>query len=201
MMHAADRLKSMKAAAPATAAALAVIAALVVGSVIAPRPAPPGALPLAVAPAPNPAPNSAPNSAPNLETAAGSSPQATPPEPGSAIPGIQFDQSPGAALPGQEMEIVVKFKDDAKVKDIVDTFWKDAAAARSKFEAFKRGRPDMAGTTLDRVTYSNELVLVHAGGGSAAQRLATMRDIANRLSAAPDISYAEPNMTAQPGGH
>jgi hypothetical protein len=99
------------------------------------------------------------------------------------------------------MEIVVKFKDDAKVKDIVDTFWKNAPAAKAKFEAFKRGRPEMADTVLDRVTYSNELVLVHKGGGAASpQRLAAMRDIAKRLGAASDISYAEPNMTAHPGG-
>ncbi|MBI1361333.1 MAG: hypothetical protein GC155_13735 [Alphaproteobacteria bacterium] len=192
-MRTADRLKAMKAAAPATAATLAVVGALVIGSVIAPRPTPPGALPVAVAPVPD------------VETPLADAPQdtpkATPPGPGSAIPGVQFDQSPGAALPGQDMEIVVKFKDDAKVKDIVDTFWKDAGAARAKFNAFKRNRPEMSDVTLDRVTYSNELVLVHAGGGSAAQRLAAMRDIAKRLAAAPDVSYAEPNMTAQPGGH
>jgi uncharacterized iron-regulated membrane protein len=45
---------------------------------------------------------------------------------------------------GQTLEIVVKFKDDAKVKDILDTFWKDAQAARAKFDVFKKGQPEMA---------------------------------------------------------
>lgn len=126
--------------------------------------------------------------------------QRTPParEPGAA----RSELAVPAILPGQALEIVVKFKDDAKVKDIVDTYWKNSAAAKAKFEAFKKGRPEMADTVLDRVTYSNELVLVHKGGGaSPSQRLAAMRDIAKRLGAAPDISYAEPNMTAHPGGH
>jgi hypothetical protein len=98
------------------------------------------------------------------------------------------------------MEIVVKFKDDAKVKDIVDAFWKDQTSARTKFEALKARRPELADLKLDRVTYSNELVLVHEGGTSADSRLAAMREIAAKLKNVSDISYAEPNMTAHPGG-
>ncbi len=98
------------------------------------------------------------------------------------------------------MEIVVKFKDDAKVKDIIDAFWKDQASARAKFEALKARRPEFANLRLDRVTYSNELVLVHEGGLPSDQRLAAMRATAAKLKNMGDISYAEPNMTAHPGG-
>jgi hypothetical protein len=189
----AESLKNLKAAAPAGAGAFAIVAAIVVGSIIAPRPAPPGALPLAAAP--QPAPSDA------ITSDATSSAAPIMPEPGSAVPGVQFAQGAPASAPNQAMEIVVKFKDDAKVKDIVDTFWKNAPAAKAKFEAFKKGRPEMADIVLDRVTYSNELVLVHKGGAvPPAQRLSAMRDIARRLGAASDISYAEPNMTAHPGG-
>jgi hypothetical protein len=184
----AEGLKTIKAAAPAGAAAFAIVAALVVGSILSPRPTPPGALPLAATPQPA-----------LSETTSPATPAA--PEPGSAVPGAQFAQGAPAAAPAQAMEIVVKFKDDAKVKDIVDTFWKNAPAAKAKFEAFKKGRPEMADTVLDRVTYSNELVLVHKGGSvPPPQRLTAMRDIAKRLGAASDISYAEPNLTAHPGG-
>ena len=203
-MNSADGQKTIRAAAPAGAAALAIVAALVGGSILASRPAPGGALPLAVVTEPAPArdksnvdPAFAPAIAPTITPG-----MVTPPDPGSAIPGVQFAQGAPAALPGEAIEIVVKFKDDAKVKDIVDTYWKNSAAAKAKFETFKKSRPEMADTVLDRVTYSNELVLVHKGGGaSPSQRLAAMRDIAKRLGAAPDISYAEPNMTAHPGGH
>ena len=98
------------------------------------------------------------------------------------------------------MEIVVKFKDDRKVKDIVDAFWKDQVSARAKFDAFKASRPEFASLKLDRVTYSNELVLVHDGGAPPATRLAAMREMAAKLKSVSDVSYAEPNMTAQPGG-
>lgn len=131
------------------------------------------------------------------------------PEPGSAIPGVAFDQTPAATAPRAGIEIVVKFKDDAKVKDIIDAFWRDQASAKAKFETFKAGKAAFAGLKLDRVTYSNELVLVAAppssGAGAAAapapgDARAAMRAIAAKLAAHPDVAYAEPNMTAQPGG-
>jgi hypothetical protein len=138
------------------------------------------------------------------ETAAIETPGPQAPQPGSSIPGVA--QAPAAVTtPGASgaqigMEIVVKFKDDAKVKDITDAFWKDQASARAKFDALKAGRPEFANLTLDRVTYSNELVLVHDGGAPPAQRLPAMRGIAAKLKDVSDISYAEPNMTAHPGG-
>jgi hypothetical protein len=122
------------------------------------------------------------------------------PEPGSSIPGVAFDQAqaPGAR-PAMGVEIVVKFKDDAKVKDIIDAFWKDQASAQAKFDAFKRGKPAFAGLKLGRVTYSNELVLIDETGQINDARSTAMRAIAARLKDNPEISYADPNMTAQPG--
>lgn len=169
----------IKAVLPAGAAALAVVAAVAGASLMS-------------------------NTAPSTPIAASEEPvittsEAQPPPPGSSVPGVAFDQAPGGAV-AQNMEIVVKFKDDRKVKEITDAFWKDQGSARTKFDAFKSSRPEFAGLSLDRVTYSNELVLVHEGGGAPAARLAAMRDIAGKLKGVGDISYAEPNMTAQPGG-
>jgi hypothetical protein len=151
---------------------------------------------------PQPAPAS--TEAPAASRPAG---QDTPPPTGGGLAGVQFDQAtPSGIPPGvrpslqQDMEIVVKFKDDGKIKDIVDAFWKDQASARQKFEALKARRPELANLKLDRVTYSNELVLVHEGGAPPDRRLAAMREIAAKLKSAADISYAEPNMTAHPGG-
>jgi len=133
---------------------------------------------------------------------AGAAPADAPqaPQPGAAVPGVALDQAPTAGGARQtDMEIVVKFKDDGKVRDIVDAFWRDQTSGREKFEALKARRPEFANLTLDRVTYSNELVLVHEGGAPPEQRLPAMRAMAARLKDAADISYAEPNMTAQPG--
>jgi hypothetical protein len=121
------------------------------------------------------------------------------PEPGASLPGVQFDQVPGGAT-AMGMEIVVKFKNDGQVKDIIDSFWKDQNSARAKFDAWKAGKPDFASLKLDRVTYSNELVLVHTGASAADTRLPAMREIAKKLASNADVSYAEPNMTAHPGG-
>lgn len=113
----------------------------------------------------------------------------------------QTQNQPGSAGAVQTgVEIVVKFKDDGRVKDIIDAFWRDQDSAKAKFDAWKASRPEFAALRLDRVTYSNELVLVHDGSVQPAQRTAAMRTIAAKLGAAADISYAEPNLTAQPGG-
>jgi hypothetical protein len=94
------------------------------------------------------------------------------------------------------IEIVVKFKDEAKAKDIINLFWKDPQAATAKFEHFRLGRSDMTGATLLRVTYSDELVLAfpcNAPSAAGCQNVA--REVAARLLSSPDISYAEPDMT------
>jgi hypothetical protein len=194
----AGGMNRLKAAAPAGAAALAIVAAIAGGSLLTSQPKAPGPLPaggVVEAPAaPAPASSAPAPSDPAI------SPQAATPQPGGAVPGVAFDQVPGVSAPQLGMEIVVKFKDDAKIKDIVDSFWKDQGTARTKFDAFKARRPEFANLKLDRVTYSNELVLVHDGRAPADQRLTAMRTVAAKLKNVGDISYAEPNMTAQPGG-
>ena len=96
------------------------------------------------------------------------------------------------------IEVVVKFKDDSKVREIIDTFWKDPKAAKARFDTFKLGRPEMIDATLDRVTYSNELVLIYPSvGDSKSARSAATGEIVRRLSASSDISYAEPDATVQ----
>ncbi len=188
----AGGLNRFKAAAPAGAAALAIVAAIAGGSLLSNSPT---TRLSAETPAETPAATS--SAAPPIDPAANVASRA--PQPGGAIPGVAFDQTPGAPMQ-MDMEIVVKFKDDAKVKEIIDAFWKDQASARTKFNAFKSGRPEFAGLKLDRVTYSNELVLVHDGAAPPDQRLAAMRAMATKLKNVGDISYAEPNMTAHPGG-
>lgn len=168
-----DRLKVV---APA-AAAVGIVAAIMGVSMLASQPSPAPAAPAAEAPAaPGPLPG---------------------------MPGLVTtqDNQPGSAGGVQTgIEIVVKFKDDGRVKDIIDAFWRDQNSARSKFDAWKAARPEFAGLALDRVTYSNELVLVHDGSLPPAERMSAMRTIASRLGSVADISYAEPNMTAHPGG-
>ena len=176
-----------KDAAPLGAAALAVTAAITGVTLLTDNEA--------AAPAAPPSSES-PASADNPASAEAPRQQIQP----GGVPGVAFDQAPAAGARQLDMEIVVKFKDDGKVKDIIDAFWRDEASAREKFEAFKARRPEFANLRLDRVTYSNELVLVHENGATPEQRLQAMRAIAARLKAADDISYAEPNMTAQPGG-
>ena len=172
-----------KGAAPIAAGALGVVAAII-GAVSLTGPDTPTA--------------SAPFEAPVTSPVTSEAPAAAP-EPGMSLPGVQFDQAPGGSTT-MGMEIVVKFKSDGPVKDIIDSFWKDQNSARTKFDAWKAGKADFASLKLDRVTYSNELVLVHTGASAADTRLPAMREIAKKLAGNADISYAEPNMTAHPGG-
>jgi hypothetical protein len=99
------------------------------------------------------------------------------------------------------LEIVVKFRDDGKVKHIVDAFWRDPEVARARFDVFKQGRPEMAAAVLLRVTYSNELVLAYpCKTATKAQHTIEARDVAAKLMASPDIAYAEPNLSFQTQG-
>ena len=174
--HDANRFK----AAGPTAAAIGILTSIIGISLLANSPQSP------TAPAPAPPAMSSPAPAPESGV--------------SGVAGVQFNQPGAAASTQMGMEIVVKFKDDAKVKDIIDAFWKDQSSAKSKFDAWKANRPEFAKLKLDRVTYSNELVLVHDGSASAAEQLPAMKTIAARLGSVADVSYAEPNMTAHPGG-
>lgn len=180
---ASSTLERLKGAAPMAAAGLAIVTGLVAVSLTSPDSTPSGASTLETPPAATAPP----------QPAAGQ-PQAS--GPGPAVPGVAFDQAPGAGPPAMGVELVVKFKDDGRIKDIVDAFWRDPASARSRFEAFRAGKAEFSGLTLERVTYSNELVLVSTDAGL---RLPAMREIAAKVSGHPDVAYAEPNMTAQPG--
>lgn len=170
----------MKAAGPA-AAAIGIVTTLLGVSLLANSPEKPATPSAAISAPPASAPSPGPDFVPGL-------------------PQVQFDQTPGASAPATGIEVVVKFKDDSRVKDIIDAFWRDQASAKAKFDAWKSSRPDFAKLKLDRVTYSNELVLVHDGSAPAAERLPAMKSIVAKLEGNADISYAEPNMTAQPGG-
>ena len=98
----------------------------------------------------------------------------------------------------ETLEVVVKFKDDARVQHIVDAFWRDPEAAKARFGVFKQSRPEMASATLLRVTYSHELVLTFPCKAiTRAQRVTEARDVAAKLMASPDIAYAEPNLSFQ----
>lgn len=174
-----DLTQRLKSAAPA-AGAIGIISAIVVGALVATTPAGEQAVP--GADLPPPASNAPPPFAPGNPT-------------------VQQNQTPPGAGPQRVVELVVKFKDDAKVKPILDSFWTDPATAKSRFETWKANRPEFAKLKLDRVTYSNELVLVLDGTVPAPERAAAIRDIVKALGAAPDISYAEQQATmAQPGG-
>lgn len=172
-----DIAQRLKSAAPA-AGAIGIISAIVVGALVATTPAGEQA----GTDLPPPAANAPP-----------------PVMPGN--PTVQQNQTPPGAGPQRVVELVVKFKDDAKIKPILDSFWTDPAMAKSRFETWKANRPEFAKLKLDRVTYSNELVLVLDGAVPATERAAAIREIVKALGAAPDISYAEQQATmAQPGG-
>ncbi|MBU6318275.1 MAG: hypothetical protein KGS00_01360 [Alphaproteobacteria bacterium] len=115
------------------------------------------------------------------------------------LPGIASDQGAPANL-SISPEMVVKFKNDARVKPIIDQFWKNPIAARKAFLELRSKRPDLSGLTLDRVTYSNELVLVPDASSKKPMGAKEMREIARKLTKSPDIEYAEVTMTAHPGG-
>ncbi|MBI1340729.1 hypothetical protein GC169_11050 [bacterium] len=169
------------------AAAIAIVGALVAGSLLAPGRNGPGASQTETAKLAE----AIETSAPGIESA-----QITEAAP---MVGVAFEQGRNAAAPvGGTVEITVKFKDNPKIKPMIDLFWRDAEAAKAAFKQFSAGRPEFEGMRLDRVTYSDELILVYEGD-APANPMRAMREAAARIGGAADISYAEPSMTAHPG--
>ncbi len=102
---------------------------------------------------------------------------------------------------GPPPEIVVMLKDAKEADRICDIFWKDKSAGRAEFKALFAAYPELADLNLKRVTYSNEFVLdLDANGENKSEEMKSEYSKAiNSLKALPNIAYAEPNATAQPG--
>lgn len=104
---------------------------------------------------------------------------------------------------GPPPEIVVKLKAKDEAKRVCDMFWKDNEAGRAEFQKMIKGKPELKGLRLKRVTYSNEFVLDF---GPTEEKItpalkSRYRNAVKYLGALPNIAYAEPNVTAQPGRH
>jgi hypothetical protein len=138
------------------------------------------------------------NPAPSVEVSRPEQPTDLGPDQGS-IPVIAADQGASTSV-SLSPEMVVKFKDDTRIKPVTDLFWKNPAGARRKFLEMRSKRVEFAGLKLDRVTYSNELVLVPDTGSKKTTTAREMRETARKLMKSPDIEYAEVSMTAHPGG-
>ena len=105
-------------------------------------------------------------------------------------------------MPPLPPEIVVAFNDKSKIKPICDLYWKDKDAARAAFVEFASDKPYLAGLRLKSVNYSDNLILELPGNGLApgsGELRALYGAATKKLRAAPDVKYAEPNSTAQPG--
>ncbi len=184
-----DHTDRLRAAAPAGAAAAAVGALMLVGGLLtredmkhkAGGGEPPAAVLAGVETPPLPLQSGAPQQADS--------------------PGVVTPAQAGgpAAARAMDAEIVVKFEGRPDLDAIARQFWKDPEGARTKFEAFQQQRPEFRGLVLDRVTYSDELVLKPGPDAPAPQRVKLIRELAEKLRSVPDISYAEPNFMAHPG--
>jgi len=118
-----------------------------------------------------------------------------------AQPEIGPDDPPTAAN-AAPLEVTVKFKDQADIAGVIKTFWTDPSSARNAFDRLKTGRPALSGATLDRVTYSDELVLHFACDAACAQRRPEeIRKLVVAVSAMPEVVYAEADMRVQTQTH
>lgn len=102
---------------------------------------------------------------------------------------------------GLPPEIVIKLKDKTEAKRICDMFWKNKEAGRLEFRKAIADRPELSGLQLKRVTYSNEFVVDIAPLPelSASDLKSKYAQAVKSLKNLPNIAYAEPNATAQPG--
>jgi hypothetical protein len=94
---------------------------------------------------------------------------------------------------GSRLQFIVKLADGETWRD---RFLDDPAAARQAWAEHVRANPAFAGLRLERMSYGGEATLeLEADAPSTpAAQMELARDIARRLSAAPGVEYAEPNL-------
>lgn len=150
-----------------------------------------------------------PDASPRLSNSEASGEDASGPAalPDDRAPAADADPAPDhQAIPADvrspvsdSLEIVVGMTDAGDVQPIAEAYFRDPAQGRKLYDAFRAKHPAFAGLALDRVTYSNELVVTPQRTPPAGKELAALRQLAAKLSASPGVAYAEPNMIAKPG--
>ncbi|WP_018997262.1 hypothetical protein [Hirschia maritima] len=102
---------------------------------------------------------------------------------------------------GPPPEIVIKLKDKDEADRICDMFWKDEEAGRKEFDKAFKNKPELANLRLKRVTYSNEFVvdIIPTLDKPPSDIKPLYAKAVKHLSKLPNVAYAEPNATAQPG--
>ena len=100
-------------------------------------------------------------------------------------------QTQSASADAAQYAIIVKFRDEPVIDEIGKTFRKDPDSVRARFSAWASDKPALRGLTLERASYSGELVLT--GSGSP-----TMDEAISAIEAMDNVAYVEPDYSAQP---
>jgi len=98
-------------------------------------------------------------------------------------------QSTAQAAP--EFALIVKFDGEPVLDEIGKTFRKDPESSRARFREWAAGKSALDGLTLERASYSGELVLT--GSGSR-----TLNDTMAAIEAMDNVAYVEPDYSAKP---
>ena len=103
---------------------------------------------------------------------------------------VSVQSTPQTADAGQ-FALIVKFRDEPMLEEIGKTFRKDPDGMRQKFRDWAAGKPALSGLTLERASYSGELVLTGTGSKS-------MKDAIAAIEAMDNVAYVEPDYSAKP---
>ena len=87
--------------------------------------------------------------------------------------------------------IIVKFSGDPVPSELGKTFRKDPEGTRARFNAWAADKPALRGLSLERASYSGELVLIGSGAPS-------MKDAIAAIEAMDNVAYVEPDYSARP---
>ena len=87
--------------------------------------------------------------------------------------------------------IIVKFKGEPEIEEIGKTFRKDPEGTRARFQAWAAGKPALRGLSLERASYSGELVLTGSGSPGMKEAIAA-------IEAMDNVAYVEPDYSARP---
>ena len=100
-------------------------------------------------------------------------------------------QAQASSADAAQYAIIVKFKDEPVIDEIGKTFRKDPDAVRARFRDWAADKPALRGLTLERASYSGELVLTGTGSRS-------MDEAISAIKAMDNVAYVEPDYSAQP---
>ena len=103
------------------------------------------------------------------------------------------------SYPVRRADVIVKFRADPAIDQVISTWRRDRASAEAAFAAWAAADPLFSQMTIAGCSYSGELILSKEIGGGVVPAEAEVDTLTEQIRAHSAVAYADPDFTAHPG--